>query len=133
MFLLSHALFPFRGGFRGCCFLFFSAYSKINPFSTAIKQIPSKQSCLLNTSNIFFIFLFYFLFIIYFRILLFLLFVCKYLAFCFSLHCFRNSTYAFIIFMNLTLKMTVGRSKRRSYSYHLLLKQNVVQRTNYLE
>ena len=43
------------------------------------RVIPSAQSCLLNTSNIFHSL--HLLFALHFRILLFLLFVCKYLAF----------------------------------------------------
>ena len=55
------------------------------------KQSDSIRAKLLfNTSNSFYSF--HFLFILHFPIPLFLLFVCKYLAFYFSFHCFRNCT-----------------------------------------
>ena len=49
-----------------------------------------------------------------------LLFARKYLAFHFSFHCFTNCMYAEFLSMNLNLKMTVERSKRRSYLLSLV-------------
>ena len=60
------------------------------------------------------------LFTLHFHILLFLLFICKYLVFYLSSHCFRNCIYTEFLFMNLNLKMNVERLKHCSQFLSLI-------------
>ena len=83
---------------------------KLNKQSDSIRA-----KLLLNTSNSFHSF--HFLFTLHFRIALFLLFVCKYLAFTF-VPLFQKLYICGIVIQN--LKMTVERSKRRSYFLSLV-------------
>ena len=73
---------------------------------------------MLNTSNSFHSL--HFLFIPHFRIPLFLLFVCKYLAFYFSFHCLRNCIYAEFFIHELELEIDRGAVETSFYFLSLV-------------